>query len=78
MIDIASYLTSEQALKDAGVSVTSGDREDLAKKSLPRSLMGSAGGANKLDNTHMNSAGHKALAKFVGDAIKQRKWVAGV
>ena len=78
VIDIASYLTSEQALKDAGVSVTSGDREDLAKKSLPRSLMGSAGGANKLDNTHMNSAGHKALAKFVGDAIKQRKWVAGV
>lgn len=78
VIDIASYLTSEQALKDAGVSITSGDREDLANKSLPRSLMGSAGGANKLDNTHMNTAGHKALAKFVGDAIKQRKWVAGV
>lgn len=77
VLDIASYLTSEQALKDAGVEITAGDREDLAQRSLPRSLMGDVWQKpGTFDNTHMNAAGNKALGQFILAEIKRRGWVA--
>lgn len=78
VLDISSYLTSEQALVDAGVPVTSGDREDLAQRSLPRSLMGDVWQKpGTFDATHMNAAGHKVLGEFIAREIKRRGWVQG-
>ncbi len=77
VLDIASYLTSEQALTDAGVEITAGDREDLAQRSLPRSLMGDVWQKpGTFDATHMNAAGNKALGRFILAEIKRRQWVA--
>lgn len=56
-LDAKAYMTSEQALEDAGITPTQQDITDLANGMIPTSL--------RSDSTHFNDAGYALLAQQV-------------
>lgn len=64
-LDVRSYLASEQALKDAGLTATAKDLEWIAAGHIPPQLINNpaptmAGGTG-YDNVHLNSAGYTRM-----------------
>ena len=60
-LDIKKYITSEQALIDAGITPTAEDMTYIAKGHVPTSLINNP----SADMVHLNAAGYKAMARDI-------------
>ena len=59
-LDVKTYLASEQALSDAGITPTATDLEYIAKGQIPKSLY-----CDDTDETHLSDIGYELLANQV-------------
>ena len=60
-LNIKDYITSEQALIDAGITPTAEDLTYIAKGHVPTSLINNP----SADMVHLNAAGYKAMARDI-------------
>jgi len=73
-IDVGSYLQSEQALTDAGITPTDLDRTYIASGKVPPSLLNDKedieNGVSGADVTHLNDDGYRVKAQYIFTRLK--------
>lgn len=65
-VDLRSYMV-EEAIYDMEIIPTSQDIKDIKNDCIPRSFLS--------DHVHFNTLGYEAAGKYLGQVIKDKKWI---